>query len=260
VVGILVVIIAALWFVGFNDRVVMPLIARSGVQVNVPDLRYIKFEQADSICQTLQLELTKARTRPDERLAPGVVVDQFPVAGSVVKPGRRIEVVVTDPAGLIACPGVVGRSVREALISVDSCGLKIRESAIRYAYSNVDPEGVVTSQTPPPYTGVLRGSELKLTVSLGSAPTVMVVPNLVGRNVEEAGFLLAKFQLHTGEITHFPDRRSTPGSILSQSPAGGSAIPEDGLVSLSVAIRPVGMEDEVDSTLVKPAEEIHEIH
>ena len=260
VVGILVVIVAALWFVGFLDRVVMPLISRSGVQVNVPDLRNIKFEQADSLCSKLQLEIVKARTRPDDRLGAGVIVDQFPVAGSVVKPGRRIEVVVTDQAGLIACPGVVGRSVREAMISADSCGLVIRENAIRYAYSEQDPEGVVVSQTPPPFTGVLKGAELRLTVSLGGAPVEMIVPNLVGRNFEEASFLLIRYQLHPGDVISFPDRHSTPGIILSQDPPAGSTLPDDKRVNLRVAIRPVGMEEEADTTQSPAAEETHEIH
>ncbi len=263
VAGILVVIFAALWLAAFVDRVLMPLIARVGVQVTVPDIRRFRIETADSLCKSLGLELVRGRARPEEHLPPGIILDQYPAAGSTVKPGRMIEVVVSDPANLVSCPSVVGHSPREAVIMADSCGLIVRPERISYDFSETNPEGVVFSQTPPPFTGILHGSELRLTVSLGSAPTTMEVPNLVGRNIEDVRLLLARYRLTLGEVTNFPIRKTVPGTILNQTPAPGSPPPEGGFVSVSIAAQPIGDESAEEDSLPglgMPPDTVRSIH
>lgn len=248
-VGIFVVIVGAIWVVLYADRVMLPLIAKSGVQITIPDLRNLHFETADSICSHAGLELVRGRTRTDEKLPPGVILDQFPAAGSIAKPGRRIEATISDAAGLVACPSFLGRSPREAGIIADSIGLVFRPERVRYATSAVDPEGVIISQQPPPFSGMLKGAEVRLTVSLGEAPAKSEVPNLVGRNIEQVRMTLAKYGLGLGEVSNYPSRGTLPGTILSQAPGGGSAVPESGTVDVVVAMAPLGEGGEVTDTL-----------
>lgn len=233
------VVIGAFWLLGFVDRVVMPLLARSGVETAMPDLRRLHWTLADSICRRLRIDLVRARTRADDKIRPGVVVDQYPAAGTFVKPGRRVEVVVTDQAGLAVCPNVAQRSPREAAIIADSSGLAVNLEAVRYRHSDSEPEGIVIAQAPPAYTGVLPGTELILTVSLGPASSSPTVPELVGRNISEVVFLLAQQELKLGEVARYPDRSRVPGTVIGQSPSAGSLLPGDGKVAIKVAALPV---------------------
>jgi len=239
VAGLAVILAGSLWLAGFMDRVAMPLIAGSGVEVQTPDVRFYSFDRADSICRAARLELVRSRSRPDGRYAPNTVLDQFPPAGASVKPGRRIEATVADPAGLIAAPTLIGRSIREAKIAADSCGMRFREEAVRYGYSSSDPPGVIIAQDPPPNTAQLHGAELHATVSLGAEPALLIVPDLTGLAIEQVRFELARYQLYPGEVSTFPERIRPPGSVLDQRPKPGSAPPESRTVDVTIVVAPL---------------------
>ena len=237
--GALVVIIAIGWLIGFIDRVIMPLAALSGVEIRVPDLRHQPYEVVDSLCRAAGLELARGRMRVDNHLLQGTVLDQYPMAGVPVKPGRRVEVVVSTRERMVVCPDVVGRSPREAMLMANSLGLVVLANDIHYGHSSSFPEGVVMAQRPLPMTGMMRGDELVLTVSLGPNPTEITAPELVGRRISQAGIILARQNLRLGEVTRHPTSSVPAGTILSQSPAPGSPMEPGEKVSLNVAMEPV---------------------
>ena len=239
ITGITVVVIAVLWLIVFTDRVVMPLIVLSGIENRVPDLHFMNIDEADSTCRALGLELIRGRTRIDDRLSPGTILDQFPVAGVTFKPGRRIEVVISDRAQMVTCPKVLGRSPREAMIIADSAGLALIREHIRYQHSKWSPEGVVIVQEPKPMTEMKRGDELKLIVSLGERPLEIVAPDLVGMQLDGIGIALAKYGLRLGKVTRFPDRTAPAETVISQSPSPGTPMGAGDRVELCVTVAPV---------------------
>ncbi len=217
----------------------------------MPDLRKISFDEADSICKLAGVELLPARIRSDDKLPPGIVIDQYPQAGSIVKPGRRAEVVVSGTAGLVPCPEVIGKAPSEAGLIADSSGLWLNIEAIRYRFSEIDPEGVIIEQSPLALTGLLKGSELRITVSLGSEPLNPSVPDLIGVNIENATLMLRKQGLRLGEVVKYPDRNHHPGTIIEQSMAPGASIGMDNIVNVRVAVEPIGgFSEEVDSSVM----------
>lgn len=238
--GLTVVIIAGCWLLLFVDRVVMPVVVFSGLEVEVPDVHHLPFVEADSICQALGLELVKGRPRIDERFPPGHVMDQFPVAGVKVKPGRRIEVVVSTPRELTICPDVIGKSLREAIIVVDSSGLQIVEDSIRFIHSENQPEGVVVKQKPSPMTKMTQDEEIEVTLSLGKRPSEIVAPDLIGHLFSDVEFLLRKNDLRFGKITHFPDSSHPEHTVISQNPPPGTVMKRFARIDLRVAIKPKG--------------------
>ncbi|MDP8239458.1 MAG: PASTA domain-containing protein [Candidatus Hatepunaea meridiana] len=239
VAGMVIVIIASIWLIFSIDRVVMPLIALAGIERDMPNLHHRHYYEADSVCSVRGLNLIWGRTRIDDNLPPGTILDQFPVAGVKVKPGRRVEVVVSNREGLVICPDVVGKSPREAGIIAGSSGLVVNPDKLRYWHSGSYPEGVVMGQKPEPCMAMDRGEELILTVSLGKRPTEIVAPDLAGRKLNDIGIILAKYRLRKGEIVKYPDRSVPPGTILSQKPAPGTPMEAGGKVSLRVAVKPV---------------------
>lgn len=236
--GFAVAVIVVIWLLFFIDRVVMPLITLSGVEREVPDLHYMLVSEADSLCNDLELEMILSRYRVDERQLPGTILDQFPIAGIVVKPGHRIEVVVSEQELSVKCPNVVGMSPREASIKASSYGLIVDDTNIRYWHSSSTPEGAVTAQRPKADEELIKGTELILTVSLGKSPVRIVAPDLKGRNINNINLILTKYKLRLGKVTHFPDSSVPQGTILSQDPPAGSPMEAGGLVTVRSAVKP----------------------
>ena len=56
---------------------------------------------------------------------PQTVVDQYPVAGAKVKPGRTIRLKISRSEKLIIVPNLVGQSRRSVEISLQQIGLRI---------------------------------------------------------------------------------------------------------------------------------------
>ncbi len=238
--GTLVVFVGFAWLIALTDRVILPFISRADVEMSMPDLRRMTYAQAGSLCKVSRLELMPARIRSDDKAPVGVVLDQYPHTGSIIKPGRRVEVVVSGNSGLIACPDVVGKSPREAGLIADSSGLWLNMEAIRYQFSENDPEGVIIEQSPFALTGLLKGAEMRITISLGSAPAIPTVPDLIGVNIENASFMLRKQGLRLGEIITYPDRKHHPGTVIEQSRLPGDPAGEGDIVDVRIATQPVG--------------------
>lgn len=237
--GLVVVVFGALWIMQLINQVIMPLVVRSGVELTVPDLRELPVKKAEDICTEMGIELVRERNRVDNNHRSGIVLDQFPLAGSIVKPNRRISVVLSVRESLVLCPRVIGKSPREAELIADSCGLKLGTERIQYRHSTEIPEGAIMAQYPAPMTGLISSDSLSITVSLGPVPTKIIVPNLVGKHIDETELALKKFKLKTGRITRYPHRSVREGEILEQSPPAGTEMKPGGAVDVTIAVPPV---------------------
>jgi serine/threonine-protein kinase len=226
---------AGLWMLGLLDRVIMPMVVLSGLERRVPDLHHLGYEDADSVCRSLALELIPIRERVEANLLPGSILDQFPDSGAVVKPGRRIEVVVGAKVERFAVPNLTGVSLREAEIIADSAGLSVDENSIRYQVSDEYPEGVVLGQSPRAGTLCYPGGRVMLTVSLGGAIQRIVAPDLIGRRLDEVGLILAKYSLRLGAVAQQVNRNFAPRTIFFQDPPAEKPMRAGEAISVRVA-------------------------
>ncbi|MFH0766238.1 MAG: PASTA domain-containing protein [Calditrichota bacterium] len=251
ITGLLVLLGAGIWILGIFDKIIMPWAVGHQRTICVPDLIKLNFKQADSLCAALGLELIPTQQRVEDRLPRGTILDQYPAAGSITKPQRRIEVVVSAVQTLARCPEVRGCSPREAMLLADSAGLVIRTEHFRFRHSAEVPEGVVIDQSPPPQTGINRGSEIIITASLGASPEVLIVPNFIGRTLDEARLPLAKNNLILGEVISYPDKTAPPGQILWQSPSPGTIAEPGTRVDVRIAATPRQITTSDDDTSEK---------
>jgi len=237
IAGVLLIAFGVVWFVLYMDNILMPTLVKRDTVINIPDLRGMPVRIAESLCAELGIELVRKRNRIDNHI-PGVVVDQFPVAGSRVKPGRLVEVVLSMREPLILCPNVTGKSPLEAKLIADSAGLNLALSTVSYRHSAQVPEGVIIAQNPRQMTGLARGDSISITVSLGTVPAAIKAPSLVGRNLREAELLLAKYFLRIGRVTHYPDKAHREGTILEQTPSAATPLRRGVAVDLIIAVKP----------------------
>ncbi len=150
--------------------------------------------------------------------------------GALVAAGLAAVLLLKGPTS-VEVPNLVGRSLDEAVQEIRSAGLKAGE-AIRVRTLNV-PAGQVLRQSPPPGARADRGTRVQLTVA---EPAPRTVPNVVGKLLAEARDLLAKAGFGVSGIEQEATDRAASGTVLEQSPPGGTEVPEKGaLVRLRVA-------------------------
>ena len=129
---------------------------------------------------------------------------------------------------IVTVPNFVGRTWEDAEKTA-------REQAISClrieAYDPLVPEGVIVSQTSPEGEKITRDTEVTLTVSKGPQPKV---PYLTG--LEQAA---ARDRCNEVGLTPFVKTEMNPDYgkdiVYAQEPTGGSAMPEDGRITLFVS-------------------------
>ena len=165
---------------------------------------------------------------------PQTVVDQYPVAGAKVKPGRTIRLKISRSEKLIIVPNLVGQSRRSVEISLQQIGLRIDTV---YTEFNPDyPKGTVAWQFPKSGDHIKKGMGLQLTVSQGLPPDFFQVPQLFGMSMQNAKDLLTKARLKVGKISYQQNEDLVPYTVLDQSIAPGTVLNQTIQVDLVVSI------------------------
>jgi len=165
---------------------------------------------------------------------PQTVVDQYPVAGAKVKPGRTIRLKISRSEKLIIVPNLVGQSRRSVEISLQQIGLRIDTV---YTEFNPDyPKGTIAWQFPKSGDHIKKGMGLQITVSQGLPPDFFQVPQLFGMSMQNAKDLLTKARLKVGKISYQQNEDLVPYTVLDQSIAPGTVLNQTIQVDLVVSI------------------------
>ena len=165
---------------------------------------------------------------------PQTVVDQYPVAGAKVKPGRTIRLKISRSEKLIIVPNLVGQSRRSVEISLQQIGLRIDTV---YTEFNPDyPKGTVAWQFPKSGDHIKKGMGLQITVSQGLPPDFFQVPQLFGMSMQNAKDLLTKARLKVGKISYQQNEDLVPYTVLDQSIAPGTVLNQTIQVDLVLSI------------------------
>ena len=167
-------------------------------------------------------------------VTPQTVVDQYPVAGAKVKPGRTIRLKISRSEKLIIVPNLVGQSRRSVEIALQQIGLRIDTV---YTEFNPDyPKGTVAWQFPKSGDHIKKGMGLQITVSQGLPPDFFQVPQLFGMSMQNAKDLLTKARLKVGKISYKQNEDLVPDTVLDQSIAPGTVLDQTIQVDLVVSI------------------------
>jgi beta-lactam-binding protein with PASTA domain len=177
----------------------------------------------------------------------GLVLEQNPAPGSIVKAGRRIQLVVSQGVMINAVENYIGRNVDDVRVDLQaafpargsaSSGpvqqlVTIREPLL-YEHS-AEPAGTVLQQRPEPGAPVSGPTALELVVSRGPENTMIRLPNLLGLGLEDTLEQIGR----TGIDFEFSLRpRSAgekPGAVVAQYPAADTLAASDTRVAITVA-------------------------
>lgn len=154
---------------------------------------------------------------------PGEVVRQSPLGKTKVKKNRVIKLWVSKGSEMIWLPDVRNYPLREAQILLEDSGFKLQMPVTKVYDENI-PEGKVVSQDPEGDQKQPEGTRINLTVSKGSSPQQVVMPQLVGRTIEKASDELVSLGLVLGEIKEEESQDYPAGLVCAQEIASGTVI------------------------------------
>ncbi len=204
------------------DSIIMPLVTRQGSEFSLPDFTNQKVIEADSKLEDedLTYEVTGEEYAPG--VEKGIILKQFPMPGTMVKPGRSIKFVLSLGTKIVSIPAVSGKSVRQATLDLESAGLKLGE--ISWAVSDTIPEKVVVFSYPAAGAEVPMGSAVNLMVNRGRATDYVFMPKVIGMALSDAKKLLEDKGLKVGIVSTRTNENYLPETVLEQSEPEGTEL------------------------------------
>ncbi len=161
---------------------------------------------------------------------------QNPEAGSAVKKGRRVYLTVGKGERLFPMPRLIGMAERDVKFALADLNLVLGE--IVYKTDPFYPEGVISGQAIEPGMEVAVGQRVDLVVSSGLEPFDYIVPELVGKSLNDALLEVEESGLTLGDIQEQETDKVLPNTVISQSLAAGVQAARGDTLSILVSKLP----------------------
>lgn len=204
------------------DSIVMPMMTRHGSEFRLPDMTGKTIAEAEVVINQYDLSFEVTSEEYSPGLEKGMILNQFPVAGTLVKSGRRIKFVTSLGQRSVAIPQLGGLSVRQAMLDLETAGLILGD--IAWAVSDTLPDRVVVFSYPAAGTEIPMGSPVNLMVNRGRASDFTYVPAVIGLTIGEARKRLEEKFLKVGIVEFRTNENYLPETVLEQSEAEGTEI------------------------------------
>ncbi len=212
------------------------LLTQPSKSVSVPDVTGQSEQTAGAALRSAGLN-PEPSLASSTKVASGLVIRQSPVAGSVVKKGGSVKIVVSGGPASKSLMNVAGLTAAKAAAKLRKAGFK---TTTKTESSTTVQDGQVIGTEPPAETEVQEGHLITLLLSSGPAP--IRVADVVGQSLEAAEATLTNAELAVGTVSKRVSSTQTPGTVLAQSPAAGGSVHAGDKVNLTVAQAPKEVE------------------
>jgi eukaryotic-like serine/threonine-protein kinase len=170
--------------------------------------------------------------RFDETVKRDMVLGQDPPSRSKIVRGAQITLVLSLGAERYRVPDVVGKAFDVAKSELEKAKLVVVRAADRY--DNNLPANVVIAVEPKAGEQTKPGDRVTVTVSKGKAP--ITVPNLRGKDINEARGILQQLGLVPREL--YKDSDKPKDQVLAQDPPDGTGVEQGAEIKLDVSKGP----------------------
>ena len=187
--------------------------------VRVPNV--IGLTYADAAKQLQQVGFTAQRGEQRFHTAPrGTIVEQTPAPGATESSGTLVNLIVSAGERTAPIPGVIGMSREAAISALEGAGFTVGMVSER---ASNEPAGAVIDSRPRPGAQTRVPSPVALILSTG--PTVVIVPDVVGRPLDDAKLLLQQLGLVVGDVVWGSGGSAITDAsavVIFQTPPAGS--------------------------------------
>ncbi len=223
-----------------------PAVTTPAVQdAKVPRLLGVQRESAAQLLDSAGLKLGTVTSREEAEKTAGTVLAQQPGAGTLVRPGTRVSIVLAaaptapepqqPPAAQLEMPRFVGLPAATARARIAESGLQITRW-LRQPVADLDQVDRVVWQRPAAGVSIEKGAGVEIAVGVQPVSPRAEVPAMVGLSMNEALNALEQAGLKLGRRSGKASARE-PGTILRQSVAAGTRLAPGSTVDLVYAAR-----------------------
>ncbi len=215
------------------NYIIMPIMVRRGDLTVTPGLVGVPLVEAEKMAEAAGVRIRIDVERPDPKIPVGSVAFQTPQAGTEIKRGRTVGLVVSSGADMRSLPMLVGLNARQAQLDAEHAGFAI-EAVVEVHTNHIERGRVIGTD---PGQGAVRplGSGVRMLVSLGPRPVELMMPSLIGKTAEEARLVIEALGLVTRSVKYERGRRrSVREVVVVQDPVAGSHIVEGEGVALRI--------------------------
>jgi len=229
VIGIISIIIITLF-----ELIIMPFYVRYGKSDELINVKSMDIEAALIMIDAAGFRGVVTDTIFTNEVAPDIVLDQNPVAGSIVKKGRTVRLKISKAEKLVKVPYIIGQSQRSAELKLNKVGLRI--GAISRKYSSIYPADVIIEQAPDSSATISKGFNVRVVISNGRSPNDIQVPDLFGLSKVAADNALQNAGLSLGKIRYKQNPDLIPFTVLDQSIQAGAVLDHPQSVDVTVSV------------------------
>lgn len=168
----------------------------------------------------------KYSNHPDEK---GLVLEQDPPAGAIVKAGRRIQLVVSRGVVIDKVENYMNQKFDDVKVHLQTLftssarPLIVLQDPPLYVYNTAE-AGTVLEQNPPADTTITDPIKLELVVSKGPEYEKTKVPSLTGLSLNDTLLQLSRSKVIFDITSRPPENEEKPGTVVAQVPEGGSVV------------------------------------
>jgi beta-lactam-binding protein with PASTA domain len=225
------------------------LVLQGKEQTVVPDVRGRELTEALILLQEKELYPRLQLRFSSDPSEKGKILDQKPSAGTVVKAGKRITLLVSKGAVVDRVEDFRGKKLEEVRIHLQTLfttykPLLMIKEPVTYVFDS-SPPGTILEQKPEPGTELSELTELVLVVSRGPGVEEKKVPKLVGMEYKTALEVLVNenipfiFQLEPNSA----GKRA--GYVIQQTPPPGEKLEAGDPIELTMTEPPPPPKDTV---------------
>jgi len=203
--------------------------------IRVPNVIGLSYADAARQLEQVGFRPERGEQRFHNAAPKGTVLDQQPLPGSPETPGIKVTLVVSSGQRLAAVPGVIGMSREQALTALEAAGFVPGDVVTR---PSNEPFGAVIDSRPRPGTQAPTPSTVALVLSAG--PTTVLVPDVIGRPLDDAKVLLQQVGLTVGDVSWGAGGAAVMDAsavVVGQSPPAGSQTFARSRVNLSIGTK-----------------------
>lgn len=185
--------------------------------------------------------------------AQGIVMKSSVEKGTMVEEGSNIVLTVSAGSEGVEVPKVVGLTEAEAVSNLEQKGFVVNKTE---SFDQYIKEGNIISQSPEGGSKAPAGTSVTICISKGLENSKIQVPDLMGKDEEEATFKLVEAGLEVGKVSEVNNEDAAlVGLVCYQSYSAGTYVEAGTAVDISISLGPVQSTYRFSDSITQPSQE-----
>lgn len=231
-VGLVFLLSGILVAVGLFGLIVGMKLTVSQSDVEVPRLVGLTVEAANKSLHPLDLTLRVSGERYDSEVPGEMILSQLPPSGSISKPGRTVQAVLSKGTRTHPVPDLIGSTAGVAKMTSEQSNYVIgRISTIRVPGMAKD---TVLAQSPPAGSTSAVTPRIDVLIVSGEE-SKYIMPDFVGMNLNRVKPFLEAHKLKLKKVHYRLHQGLVKGTVIGQVPRSGHMLMSEDEIALEVA-------------------------